>query len=90
MKKVILCPNPYRDSELRVCKEAKKLLDALHFQTVVCLPFQREGYGAELGLRITRCIRRSARRICSSPSAATAPFCIWPGRWRCTASRCWE
>ena len=41
MKKVILCPNPYRDSELRVCKEAKKLLDALHFQTVVCLPFQR-------------------------------------------------
>ena len=35
MKKVILCPNPYRDSELRVCKEAKKLLDALHFQTVV-------------------------------------------------------
>ena len=53
MKKVILCPNPYRDSELRVCKEAKKLLDALHFQTVVCLPFQREGYGAELGLRIT-------------------------------------
>ena len=53
MKKVILCPNPYRDSELRVCKEAKKLLDALHFQTVVCLPVQREGYGAELGLRIT-------------------------------------
>ena len=53
MKKVILCPNPDRDSELRVCKEAKKLLDALHFQTVVCLPFQREGYGAELGLRIT-------------------------------------
>ena len=53
MKKVILCPNPYRDSELRVCKEAKKLLDALHFQTVVCLPFKREGYGAELGLRIT-------------------------------------
>ena len=53
MKKVILCPNPYRDSELRGCKEAKKLLDALHFQTVVCLPFQREGYGAELGLRIT-------------------------------------
>ena len=36
-----------------MCKEAKKLLDALHFQTVVCLPFQREGYGAELGLRIT-------------------------------------
>ena len=50
MKKVILCPNPYRDSELRVCKEAKKLLDALHFQTVVCLPFQREGYGEELGI----------------------------------------
>ena len=50
MKKVILCPNPYRDSELRVCKEAKKLLVALHFQSVVCLPFQREGYGEELGL----------------------------------------
>ena len=50
MKKVILCHNPYRDSELRVFKEAKKLLDALHFQTVVCLPFQREGYGEELGI----------------------------------------
>ena len=52
MKKVILCPNPYRDSELRVCKEAKKLLDALHFQTVVCLPFHRDGYGDELGVPV--------------------------------------
>ncbi len=54
MKKVILCPNPYRDSELRVCKEAEKLRMRLHFQTVVCLPFQREGYAVlELGPRIT-------------------------------------
>ena len=90
MKKVILCPNPYRDSELRVCKEAKKLLDALHFQTVVCLPFQREGYGAELGLRITPLHQEIRSADLLIASAATAPFCIWPGRWRCTASRCWE
>ncbi len=49
-KRVILCPNPYRDSELRVCKQSRALLESMGMQTSVCLPFQREGYGEELGL----------------------------------------
>ena len=30
LKKVILCPNPYRDHELTVAKEAKRILDSVH------------------------------------------------------------
>lgn len=43
-KKVILCPNPYRDHELKVAKRSKEMLESLGMETVVCLPFQREGY----------------------------------------------
>ncbi len=50
MKKVILCPNPYRDNDLRVAKQSREILESLGFNTVVCLPFQREGYGEELGV----------------------------------------
>lgn len=49
-KRVILCPNPYRDSELKVCKQSRDMLENLGMQTSVCLPFQREGYGEELGI----------------------------------------
>ena len=52
MKRVILCPNPYRDSELMVAKRAKELLEAIGFETVVCLPFSREGYDDQLGVPI--------------------------------------
>ena len=52
MKKVILCPNPYRDSRLEVARKSKDILDGLGFQTVVCLPFHREGSGEELGVPI--------------------------------------
>lgn len=51
MKKVILCPNPYRDNDLKVAKQSKELLEEVGFETVVCLPFQREGYD-ELGMPI--------------------------------------
>lgn len=51
MKKVILCPNPYRDNDLTVAKKSKKMLEHIGFETVVCLPFQREGYD-ELGMPI--------------------------------------
>ena len=51
MKKVILCPNPYRDNDLEVAKKSKELLEQVGFETVVCLPFQREGYD-ELGMPI--------------------------------------
>ncbi len=52
MKKVILCPNPYRDSDLRVAKQSKEILDSIGFETVVCLPFQRDGYDDQLGVPI--------------------------------------
>lgn len=52
MKKVILCPNPYRDNEMKGAKQAKEILDRVGFQTVVCLPFYKEGYGDEMGVPI--------------------------------------
>lgn len=49
LKKVILCPNPYRDAQLRVAREAKRVLDEAKCPNVVCLPFKNqerpEGYG---------------------------------------------
>ena len=52
MKKVILCPNPYRVGELTVAKQSRELLEAIGFETVVCLPFHRDGYGDELGVPV--------------------------------------
>ena len=52
MKKVILCPNPYRDSDLKVAKHAKEILESIGFETVVCLPFQRDGYDDQMGVPI--------------------------------------
>lgn len=52
LKKVILCPNPYRDTELQVAKKAKEILDSVGCPNVVCLPFKSdetpEGYGLEI------------------------------------------
>lgn len=52
LKKVILCPNPYRDHELIVAKEAKRILDSVHCPNVVCVPFRNEekpeGYGLDI------------------------------------------
>ena len=49
LKKVILCPNPYRAAQLRVAREAKRVLDEAGCPTVVCLPFRNqekiEGFG---------------------------------------------
>lgn len=49
LKKVILCPNPYRDAQLRVAREAKRVLDEADCPNVVCLPFRNqekiEGFG---------------------------------------------
>ena len=51
-KKVILCPNPFRDERLAAAKRSKEILESVGLQTVVCLPFNREGYGEELGVPI--------------------------------------
>ena len=51
-KKVILCPNQYRDHELSVAKQAKAVLDEVNCPNVVCLPFHSnempEGYGLDI------------------------------------------
>lgn len=39
-KKIILCPNPSRDREMKSTKEAIAILRELGFQTVVCSPFR--------------------------------------------------
>lgn len=52
MKKVILCPNPYRDDDLRVAKRSREILESVGFMPVVCLPFQRDGYDEQLGMPI--------------------------------------
>ncbi len=43
MKKVILCPNPYRDTGLVAAREAAEILNAAGIRTVFCLPFRMEG-----------------------------------------------
>ena len=43
MKKVILCPNPYRDKGLEAAKEAAEILASVGLRTVACLPFKMEG-----------------------------------------------
>lgn len=52
MKKIILCPNPYRDSDLKVARQSKDILTSIGFDTVVCLPFHRDGYDDQLGMPI--------------------------------------
>lgn len=52
LKKVILCPNPYRDRELQIARRAKDILDRAHCPNVVCIPFRSdcptEGYGLDI------------------------------------------
>ena len=43
MKKVILCPNPYRDTDLKVAERSRAILESIGIDTVTCLPFQPEG-----------------------------------------------
>ena len=60
-KKIILCPNPYRDKDMTVAARSKEILDQEGFETAVCLPFQKEGYGAELGVPIHQLDREIKR-----------------------------
>lgn len=43
MKRVILCPNPYRDKGLTVAKAAEDILRGAGLSTVYCLPFKPDG-----------------------------------------------
>ena len=50
MKKVILCPNPYRDKGLAAAREADAILKSAGLTTVYCLPFKPEGGEAQFGV----------------------------------------
>ena len=50
MKRVILCPNPYRDKGLAAAKEANSLLREVGLTAVYCLPFRPEGGDAQFGV----------------------------------------
>jgi len=43
MKRVILCPNPYRDKGLSAARAAENILREAGLSTVYCLPFRPEG-----------------------------------------------
>ncbi len=43
MKRVILCPNPYRDRGLGAARAAENILREAGLHTVYCLPFKPEG-----------------------------------------------
>lgn len=50
MKRVILCPNPYRDKGLLAAKRADAILRRSGLQTVFCLPFKPEGGEEQFGV----------------------------------------
>ncbi len=50
MKRVILCPNPYRDKGLVVAREAEAILNRVGIETVFCLPFRPEGGEQQFGV----------------------------------------
>ncbi len=52
MKKVILCPNPYRDVGLKAAKEADRILRGVGLETAFCLPFRPENGDEEYDVPI--------------------------------------
>ncbi len=50
MKRVILCPNPYRDKGLAAAKAAETILKNAGLTTLYCLPFKPEGGEAQFGV----------------------------------------
>ena len=51
-KKIILCPNPNRDREMKTTKAAEKILRDMGFRTVVCSPFRDPQESAFGGYRL--------------------------------------
>lgn len=88
-KKVILCPNPFRDERLAAAKRSKEILENVGLQTVVCLPFNREGYGEELGVPIRPLQQEIKSADLLIAFGGDGRSCIWPAPWRCTGCRCW-
>ena len=63
LRKVILCPNPYRDAQLRVAKEAKRVLDEVGCPNVCACRFAIRSRRRATGSTLSRFSRRSAVRI---------------------------
>ena len=68
-KKIILCPNPDRDTGMKATKSAIAILRDMGFQTVVCSPFRdpkTDAFG-DLAATERSCIWPSWRRCTRSP-----------------------
>lgn len=50
MKRVVLCPNPYRDKGLAAAREAEAILNSVGIETVFSLPFRPEGGDQQYGV----------------------------------------
>lgn len=90
MKRVILCPNPYRDKGLLAAKRADAILRQSGLQTVFCLPFKPEGGEEQFGVscRPLQQEIRSCDLIVAFGGDRDHPP-IWPRRRPSGASPCW-
>ena len=52
MKKIVLCPNPYRDKDLSAAREAAEILRSVGQRVVFCLPFRPENPVSAPGLEL--------------------------------------
>ncbi len=52
MKKIVLCPNPYRDKDLSAAREAAEILRSVGQRVVFCLPFRPENPVIAPGLEL--------------------------------------
>ncbi|MCI2056675.1 MAG: NAD(+)/NADH kinase [Oscillibacter sp.] len=52
-KKIVLCPNPSRDRDMKTTLEAERILKANGFETVICSPFrdQKDGSFGDLDIK---------------------------------------
>lgn len=52
MKKIILCPNPYRDAGFQATRRSQEMLRQCGLETAVCLPFHVENLVGAEGLEL--------------------------------------
>jgi NAD+ kinase len=52
VKKIILCPNPSRDKDMKTTLEAKQILESIGFSTVICSPFKDQKEAAPGGVSL--------------------------------------
>ena len=63
MKKIVLCPNPYRDKDLSAAREAAEILRSVGQRTVFCLPFRPENpVGRAELVRLLKLVRENLKK----------------------------